>query len=127
MYIPAAQNVLTAGLAMTGLLHKPTDIISGKVLDYAVEKCVDITGERRCTPPFPVRKSACYRLAWGTEGALTHTTAEVRDVASGELVYYRDTDGDWTPDKAELVYLDFKPKVPGTGNSTVSYHVRTCE
>ncbi|KAI0396754.1 hypothetical protein F5Y17DRAFT_58261 [Xylariaceae sp. FL0594] len=128
MYIPSAQSVLTAGLALTGtLVNKPSEIISGKVLDYAVEKCKDADGNTRCTKPFLAARSTCYTLSWKTEGALTHTTAEVRDAGSGELVYYRDTDGDWTPDKGELVYLDFKPKVPATGNSTVVYKVTTCE
>ncbi|GAW19483.1 hypothetical protein EKO27_g10303 [Xylaria grammica] len=127
MYIPTAQSVLTAGLALTGTLHKPKEIASGKVLDYAVESCVDADGAIRCTSPFLVTKSTCYSFAWSTEGALTHTTAEVRDAGSGELVYYRDTDGRWTPEKGELVYMDFKPKVPATGNSTVEYRVTTCE
>ncbi|KAI1735243.1 hypothetical protein F4680DRAFT_310205 [Xylaria scruposa] len=127
MYIPTAQSVLTAGLALTGTLHKPTEVASGKILDYAVEKCIDADGETRCTAPFLVTKSTCYKLEWSTEGALTHTTAEVRDAGSGELVYYRDTDGEWETEKNELVYLDFKPKVPGTGNNTVEYKVTTCE
>ncbi|KAI0467985.1 hypothetical protein F4859DRAFT_221550 [Xylaria cf. heliscus] len=126
MYIPTAQQVLTAGLALTSL-RKPTEISSGKVLDYAVEKCIDSAGKTRCTPPFLVTKSTCYKLYWTTAGTLTHTTAEVRDAGSGELVYYRDTDGEWTPEKNELVYMDFKPKVPGTGNDTVEYKVVTCE
>ncbi|KAI1193919.1 hypothetical protein F5X97DRAFT_20465 [Nemania serpens] len=127
MYVPSAQRVLTAGLALTGTLRKPSEVASGKVLDYAVEKCIDSSRDRRCTDPFLVAKSTCYKLEWSTEGVLTHTTAEVRDAGSGELVYYRDTDGTWTPEKGELVYMDFKPKVPGTGNSTVSYRVSTCE
>ncbi|TRX88261.1 hypothetical protein FHL15_010828 [Xylaria flabelliformis] len=127
MYIPTAQSVLTAGLALTGTLHKPTEVASGKVLDYAVEKCIDADGETRCTAPFLVTKSTCYKLEWSTEGALTHTTAEVRDAGSGDLVYYRDTNGEWKTEKNELVYLDFKPKVPGTGNNTVEYKVTTCE
>ncbi|KAI0188942.1 hypothetical protein EV127DRAFT_114460 [Xylaria flabelliformis] len=127
MYIPSAQSVLTAGLALTGTLHKPTEVASGKVLDFAVEKCIDADGETRCTKPFLVTKSTCYKLEWSTEGALTHTTAEVRDAGSGDLVYYRDTNGEWKTEKNELVYLDFKPKVPGTGNNTVEYKVTTCE
>ncbi|KAF2966192.1 hypothetical protein GQX73_g7369 [Xylaria multiplex] len=127
MYIPTAQSVLTAGLALTGTYHKPTEITSGKILDYAVESCIDASGARRCTAPFLVAKSTCYEIAWSTAGALTHTTAEVRDAGSGEIVYYRDTDGRWTPGKGELVYMDFKPKVPATGNSTVEYRVTTCE
>ncbi|KAI1114939.1 hypothetical protein F5Y14DRAFT_450560 [Nemania sp. NC0429] len=126
MYIPSAQHVLTAGLALTGTLRK-REVASGKVLDYAVEKCLDSNGDRRCTDPFLVTKSTCYKLEWSTEGALTHTTAEVRDAGSSEIVYYRDIDGEWTPEKGELVYLDFKPKVPGTGNSTVTYRVVTCK
>ncbi|KAI1815029.1 hypothetical protein GGS20DRAFT_368727 [Poronia punctata] len=128
MYLPSAQQVMTAGLALTGsTLHKPSEITSGKVLDYAVEKCLDDDGNTRCTRPFLVEKSTCYKFEWKTDGALTHTTAEVRDAGSGELVYYRDTNGDWTPEKGELVYVDFKPKVPATGNSTVEYKVTTCE
>ncbi|KAI0453574.1 hypothetical protein F5B21DRAFT_515328 [Xylaria acuta] len=128
MYIPSAQHVLTAGLALTGTtLRKPTEVASGKILDYAVEKCIDSEGKIRCTTPFVVTKATCYKIKWTTEGALTHTTAEVRDAGSGELVYYRDTDGEWTPDKGELVYLDFMPKVPRTGNDTVEYKVTTCE
>ncbi|KAI1455229.1 hypothetical protein F4805DRAFT_286227 [Annulohypoxylon moriforme] len=127
MYVPTAQSVLAAGLALTGSLRGPRTIASGTVLDYAVETCKDASGHARCTPPFIVAKSTCYRLEWKTEGALTHTTAEVRDAGSGELVFYRDTDGKWTPELGELVYLDFKPKVPATGNQTVSYLVTTCE
>ncbi|KAI1320515.1 hypothetical protein F5Y16DRAFT_389821 [Xylariaceae sp. FL0255] len=127
MYIPTAQSVLTAGLALTGTLKGPSEVASGKVMDYALETCVDKDGNTRCTAPFVVTKSTCYKLEWSTEGALTHTTAEVRDSGSGELVFYRDTDGEWTPDKGELVYMDFKPKVPGTGNDTVEYKVTTCE
>ncbi|KAI2466545.1 hypothetical protein F4781DRAFT_351411 [Annulohypoxylon bovei var. microspora] len=127
MYIPSAQSVLTAGLALTGSLKGPRTIASGSVLDYAVERCKDADGQSRCSAPFIVVKSTCYRFEWKTEGALTHTTAEVRDAGSGELVFYRDTDGKWTPDLGELVYLDFKPKVPATGNQTVNYVVKTCE
>uniref|UniRef100_A0A8H7TRI9 Uncharacterized protein n=1 Tax=Bionectria ochroleuca TaxID=29856 RepID=A0A8H7TRI9_BIOOC len=130
MYIPTAQSVLTAGLALTGTLTSPSTVSEGKVLDFAVEKCIDADGNRR----------------W----ALTHTTAEVRDAGSNEIVHYSDTDGDWKPEKGEvivhptfpsaasldqtltnarnqLVYIDFKPKIPGTGNSTVEYKVTTCE
>ncbi|KAI1391600.1 uncharacterized protein F4822DRAFT_191009 [Hypoxylon trugodes] len=127
MYIPSAQSVLTAGLALSGVLNEPRTVIDGSVLDYTVEKCKDSEGHTRCSKPFVVTKSTCYQLEWRTEGALTHTTAEVRDAGSGELVFYRDTNGDWTPEKGELVYLDFKPKVPATGNQTVHYVVRTCE
>ncbi|KAI3317783.1 hypothetical protein HD806DRAFT_356362 [Xylariaceae sp. AK1471] len=127
MYIPSAQSVLTAGLALSGTLHKPSKVASGTVLDFAVEKCKDTDGNTRCTKPFLVTKSTCYKLEWKTEGTLTHTTAEVRDAGSSELVFYRDTDGEWTPEKGELVYMDFKPKVPATGNQTVEYKVTTCE
>ncbi|KAF3056407.1 hypothetical protein GL218_06479 [Daldinia childiae] len=127
MYIPSAQSVLTAGLALTGSLKEPSTVAEGSVMDYAVEKCKDSEGNTRCSKPFLVSKSTCYQLEWRTEGALTHTTAEIRDIKSGELVFYRDTNGDWTPEKGELVYLDFKPKVPATGNQTVDYIVKTCE
>ncbi|KAK8131320.1 hypothetical protein PG984_007758 [Apiospora sp. TS-2023a] len=127
MYIPDAQSVLTAGLAMTGLITESSSVAKGEVMDYAVEKCIDKDGNVRCSKPFTVAKSTCYTIEWSTEGTLTHTTAEVRDVGSGELVYYRDTNGDWTPEKGELVYLDFKPKVIATGNQTVSYEVKTCQ
>ena len=33
---------------------------------------------------------------------MSHTTAEVRDAGSNEIVYYRDTDGQWTPEKGEV-------------------------
>ncbi|KAK8070174.1 hypothetical protein PG994_006790 [Apiospora phragmitis] len=127
MYIPTAQSVLTAGLAMTGMLTEPSSVAKGEVMDYAVEKCIDKDGNVRCSKPFTVSKSTCYKIEWSTEGTLTHTTAEIRDAGSGELVYYRDTNGDWTPEKGELVYMDFKPKVVATGNQTVSYEVKTCE
>lgn len=71
-------------------------------MDYAVEKCIDKDGNVRCSKPFTVAKSTCYKIEWSTEGTLTHTTAEVRDAGSGELVYYRDTNGDWTPEKGEV-------------------------
>ncbi|RYP36298.1 hypothetical protein DL767_003451 [Monosporascus sp. MG133] len=117
MYIPSAQSVLTAA----------STIAEGSILDFAVEKCKDAEGNTRCSEPFMVTKSTCYKIEWSTEGALSHTTAEVRDAGSGEIVFYRDTDGEWIPEKSELVYLDFKPKIPGQGNSTVDYKVTTCE
>jgi hypothetical protein len=52
---------------------------------------------------------------------------EVRDAGSDELVYYRDTYREWKPEKSELVYLDFKPKVWKTGNDTVEYKVTKCD
>merc|ERR1711939_19937 len=83
--------------------------------------------QQRCTKPFLVSKSTCYNIEWSTECTISHTTVEVKDAASGEMVYYRDTNGDWTPEKGELVYLDFKPKVWKTGNDTVEYKVTTCK
>ncbi|RAL64924.1 hypothetical protein DID88_001516 [Monilinia fructigena] len=127
MYIPTAQSILTAGLAMTGSLSKTSPISSGHILDYAVESCLDADNNQRCTTPFLVAKNACYKIEWSTNGALSHTTAEARDAGSDELVFYRDTDGEWESEKGELVYLDFKPKVPGTGNHTVEWKVETCE
>lgn len=76
-------------------------------MDYAVEKCKDSEGNTRCSKPFLVSKSTCYQLEWRTEGALTHTTAEIRDIKSGELVFYRDTNGDWTPEKGEVRHLSY--------------------
>jgi hypothetical protein len=116
-------------------------------MDYAVEQCLDDDNNQRCSKPFLVTKATCYDLSWTTDGAISHTTAEVRDAGSNEIVYYRDTDGEWTPEKGEvsstvggrervvslahasdlqLVYLDFKPKVWGQGNKTVDYTVKTC-
>ncbi|TLD23593.1 Arginine biosynthesis bifunctional protein [Venturia nashicola] len=128
MYIPlpSAQSIMIAGLALSGTLKKPSEVSSGSVLDYAVEKCLDDDGNVRCSKPFLVAKSTCYNIEWSTEGTVSHTTLEVRDAASGEMVYYRDTNGEWTPEKGELVYLDFKPKVWKTGNDTVEYKVTTC-
>ena len=71
-------------------------------MDYAVEKCLDADGNQRCSKPFLVAKSTCYELKWSTDGVLSHTTAEVRDAGSNEIVFYRDTDGKWTPDKGEV-------------------------
>jgi hypothetical protein len=77
-------------------------ISSGKLLDYAVEKCVDSEGNQRCSTPFLVSKDTCYSIEWSTEGALSHTTVEVRDAGSDEMVFYRDTNGEWTPEKREV-------------------------
>jgi hypothetical protein len=114
-------------------------------MDYAVEKCIDGDGNKRCSTPFLVKSDVCYNIEWKTEGTVSHTTVEVRDAGSSEMVYYRDTNGEWTPEKGEvsflgndsrdgvddkflqLVYLDFKPKVWKTGNDTVEYEVKTCE
>ncbi|CAL3968617.1 hypothetical protein PZA11_004640 [Diplocarpon coronariae] len=128
MFIPSAQQILTAGLFATGCMKsmKGDEVSSGKILDFAVEKCIDKDGNQRCSKPFLVTKATCYQIEWSTEGTVSHTTAEVKDAASGEIVYYRDTDGEWTPEKGELVYLDFKPKVWKTGNDTVEYKVVTC-
>ncbi|GMK58682.1 hypothetical protein CspeluHIS016_0601240 [Cutaneotrichosporon spelunceum] len=126
MYIPI-QKIVAASLAFTDTLLGRDRVSHGSVLDYAVESCVDDDGNVRCTKPFLVKKSTCYDLKWSTEGKISHTTAEVRDAGSGELVFYRDTDGEWTPHKSELVYLDFKPKVPKQGNKTVEYEVYTCK
>ena len=71
-------------------------------MDYAVEKCLDEDANQRCSKPFLVAKSTCYEFKWSTDGVLSHTTAEVRDAGSNEIVYYRDTDGKWTPDKGEV-------------------------
>jgi len=102
-------------------------VSSGKILDYAVEKCIDSEGNQRCSKPFLVSKGTCYTIEWSTEGAISHTTVEVRDAGSDEIVFYRDTNGEWTPEKRELVYLDFKPKIWGQGNDTVEYKVETCK
>lgn len=96
-------------------------------MDYAVEKCLDSEGNVRCTKPFLVSEGSCYNLEWTTDGTLSHTTVEVRDAGSAEIVYYRDTNGEWKPEKNELVYLDFKPKVWKTGNDTVTYKVTKCD
>ena len=71
-------------------------------MDYAVQHCLDEDGNQRCSKPFLVTKSTCYDIKWSTNGALSHTTAEVRDAGSNEIVYYRDTDGEWTPEKGEV-------------------------
>ena len=71
-------------------------------MDYAVQKCIDSEGNQRCSKPFLVSKGTCYTIEWSTEGALSHTTVEVRDAGSDEIVYYRDTNGDWTSEKREV-------------------------
>ncbi|KAF4626622.1 hypothetical protein G7Y89_g11536 [Cudoniella acicularis] len=129
MYIPNPQSILAAGLALCGGNrggHNASTITSGKILDYALPTCIDEDGNTRCTRPFTVQASKCYSISWTTDGTVSHTTVEVRDVGSSELVFYRDTDGEWTPEKNELVYMDFKPKVWKTGNDTVEYKVVTC-
>ncbi|KAG6239756.1 hypothetical protein E4U24_006772 [Claviceps purpurea] len=126
MYVPDVQKAITAGLALAGLQTAGDTVFKGSVLDYAIEKCLDGDGNVRCTKPFLVSKSGCYQISWSTDGALSHTTLEVRDAGSGDLVYYRDTNGEWRPEKGELVYLDFKPKVWNTGNDTVDYEVKKC-
>ena len=73
-------------------------------MDFAVEKCVDDDGNQRCSKPFLVEKATCYNIEWSTEGTLSHTTVEVKDAGSGEMVYYRDTNGEWTPDKGEVSF-----------------------
>jgi hypothetical protein len=92
-----------------------------------VETCIDEDGNVRCTKPFAVVADNCYKIEWRTDGKFSHTTVEVRDAGSSELVFYRDTNGEYTAEKNELVYLDFKPKVWKTGNDTVEYEVSTCE
>lgn len=126
MILPDKQKLLAAGLALTGLTGNGDSVSKGKILDYAVEKCLDSDGNVRCSKPFLVTKGGCYSISWSTDGALSHTTVEVRDAGSDEIVYYRDTNGDWTAEKGELVYLDFKPKVWKTGNDTVEYEVKEC-
>jgi len=123
MFIPydTLQTVFTSGLS---LFNKKT-VSSGKILDYSVEKCIDGEGNVRCSKPFLVSKSTTYNIEWKTDATFAHTTAEVRDAGSDEIVFYRDTNGDWTSEKNELVYIDFKPK-PNTGptaNNTVEYSV----
>lgn len=126
---PITQRFRTSTCGVADHVHHPTasDVASGEILDFAVEKCIDSDGKQRCSKPFLVTKSTCYNIEWSTNGALSHTTVEVRDAGSDEIVYYRDTNGEWTPEKGELVYLDFKPKVWKTGNDTVEYKVTTCK
>ena len=67
-----------------------------------MEKCLDADANVRCTKPFLVKRGVCYNIEWATDGTLTHTTVEVRDSGSGEIVYYRDTNGEWRPEKGEV-------------------------
>jgi hypothetical protein len=73
-------------------------------MDFAVEKCIDDDGNQRCSKPFLVEKATCYNIEWSTEGTLSHTTVEVKDAGSGEMVYYRDTNGEWTPENGEVSF-----------------------
>jgi hypothetical protein len=79
-----------------------SEVASGSIMDFAVQKCVDDDGNQRCSKPFLVQGDKCYNIEWSTEGALSHTTVEVKDAGSGEMVYYRDTNGEWTPEKGEV-------------------------
>lgn len=130
MYIPNAQNIFFSALAFTGLysselidaeklltVEEGGKVASGSVMDYAVEKCLDEDGNVRCTKPFMLKKSTCYNLEWHTDGKISHTTAEIRDAGSNELVYYRDTNGDWTAEKNEvslnqLIATDTQARLP---------------
>ena len=129
MYIPSPHAILTAGLVATGCMSPKTsmkrlslspfppsilakrpdnvasEVASGSILDFAVEKCVDADGNQRCSKPFLVEKATCYNIEWSTEGTLSHTTVEVKDAGSGEMVFYRDTNGEWTPDKSEVSFI----------------------
>jgi hypothetical protein len=71
-------------------------------MDYAVEKCIDADNNIRCTKPFLVTEGGCYNIEWSTDGKLSHTTVEVRDAGSSELVFYRDSNGEWKPEKGEV-------------------------
>ena len=125
MYLPNAQSIMTAAVGCLGLSSTmtkrmstfpashwchmltsttATEVASGKILDFAVEKCIDSDNNQRCSKPFLVTKSTCYDIKWTTEGKLSHTTVEVRDAGSDEIVFYRDTDGEWTPEKGEVSY-----------------------
>lgn len=128
MYIPSPQVMITAGLGLVSQITNLTTsstVAKGSVLDFAVEKCIDSDGNQRCSKPFLVKKSTKYEIEWSTDGVFSHTTVEVRDAGSSALVHYQDVNGEWTPEKGELVYLDFKPKIPAQGNNTVDYKVST--
>lgn len=114
MYIPSAQSVITTGLALCGMtkrkspMYLPSPSFSyylfspfyhhtnlqiagktvskGEILDFAVEKCIDDDANQRCSKPFLVAESTCYNIEWSTEGAVSHTTVEVKDAGSGEMV-----------------------------------------
>lgn len=111
MYINFQQAILGAS-ALTGSLYKKqpgSEITSGTILDYCVQKCIDEDGNQRCTAPVLLKKSTKYhvcpiqldervlsytndheQIEWSTEGALSHTTMEVRDAKSNEIVYYKE-------------------------------------
>ena len=85
------------------MCHTAGDSVAkGKIMDYAVESCIDSDGNKRCSTPFLVQSDVCYNIEWKTDGTLSHTTVEVRDAGSNEMVYYRDTNGEWTPEKGEV-------------------------
>jgi hypothetical protein len=81
-----------------------------------VQKCIDEDGNQRCSKPFLVHKATCYQVEWSSEGALSHTTLEVRDAGSNELVFYRDTNGEWTPEKGEVSAFFFPFLFSGDGD-----------
>lgn len=89
-------------------------------MDYAVEKCIDKDGNQRCSKPFLVAKDTCYTLEWSTNGALSHTTVEVRDAGSDEMVFYRDTNGEWTPEKGEVSLIQSGKKRRANGGCSWS-------
>jgi len=126
MIIPF-QQIFTSALLGVGMLKKGGSISEGKILDFCKEECLDSDMKQHCTAPFLLKKSTCYHFEWKTDATLGHTTMEVRDAKSDEIVYYRDTNGDWTAEKSELVYVDFKPKTPNLCGSTVEYTISTCK
>lgn len=57
---------------MTDWISRPaSEVSSGKILDYAVKKCIDSDGNQRCSTPFVVTKATCYKLEWSTDGTLS--------------------------------------------------------
>lgn len=102
LFCPCPASYCPGLRSRTPLTCPATKVASGSVLDYNIEKCIDDDGHSHCSKPFLVSKSTCYKISWSTDGVLSHTTAEVRDAGSNEIVYYRDTDGEWTPEKGEV-------------------------
>ncbi|KAL7008993.1 hypothetical protein EMMF5_001190 [Cystobasidiomycetes sp. EMM_F5] len=125
------QQVLAGGLAFTGLYKSKDDVISsGTITDYCVQKCLDAEGTVRGGNS----GATLHRADPLQEEHLLHGkprnirgTLEVRDAKSNEIVYYRDTNGDYTAEKTELVLIDFMPKTPRLCNSTVDYTISTCK
>ena len=77
-------------------------MVKGKLLDFAVENCIDGDGNQRCSAPLPRHQFDLLRDRVEDRGHPDAHHPEVRDVNCDEVVFYRDTNGQWTPPKTDV-------------------------